>query len=220
MKAWMRVLKRDWYVLLILLAGFVLGACFYPSLPARVPVHWDASGHANGYGSRFTGAFLLPLTSLGMYLLFLVIPAIDPQSRNYRHFRGSYQIVKSLPAVILLIIQICALLAAAGVSVNIGMVSGIVVSALFIGMGAVMGRIRHNYFIGVRTPWTLANEEVWRKTHCFTGPVWMAGGFLNLILTVVSGRMEMIGFLIIMAVLVVLPVGYSYLAFRKIGGEK
>jgi uncharacterized membrane protein len=210
------ILKQDWYILLMILASFVLGAYFYPRLPARVPIHWDSAGHVNGYGSRFTGAFVTPLTNLGLYIVFLIVPAIDPRSKNYEKFRGSYQIIKCLLVAMLLVMQTCALLTATGVRININIVTGIAVSVLFILFGNVMGRFRHNYFVGIKTPWALANEDVWRKTHRLAGPLWVLGGIANLILTLLGNRFEAVGLIIIIVIIVVIPYAYSYLVFRKI----
>ncbi|HEX3025838.1 MAG TPA: SdpI family protein [Clostridia bacterium] len=219
MKKFNDILKQDWYVLIIILAGFIIGAVFYPRLPERVPIHWDMSGNVNGYGSKMTAAFLLPLINLGVYLLMLVSPKIDPRAKNYEKFKGSYQIIKCIPIAILMIAQISSLLFAVGFKVNIAMVSQIALSLMFIIIGNVMGRFRHNYFVGIRTPWTLANEEVWRKTHRFSGPVWVLGGLADLVLTLAAVRYQTIGFVIILAVMVIVPVVYSYLVFRRINSR-
>lgn len=211
-----KILKRDWYILLIVAAGFLLGAIFYQRMPARVPIHWDAQGHVNGYGSRFVGAFFSPLLSLGIYLLMLAAPYIDPRGSNYEKFKGSYQLIKCLVMVLLLFIYICASLAAIGVRINIALVASVGISFLFIVLGNVMGRIRFNYFVGIRTPWTLSNEEVWRKTHRFGGPVWVVGGVVSLLVAVLSGGAAIWAIVVITCVIAFIPILYSYLVFRNI----
>jgi uncharacterized membrane protein len=213
-------LKQDWYILLMILAGFALGAYFYPKLPARVPTHWNNSGHVDGYSSRFSGAFMLSFTYLGIYALLIIVPVIDPRAKNYDKFKGSFQMIKCLLLTLFLIIQTCALLVATGVHININLISGIAVSIMLIIMGNVMGRIRPNYFVGVRTPWALANEDVWRKTHRITGPIWVLGGIANLILTILGNRFEVVGFILILVVIVAFPYVYSYLIFRKMNRGK
>lgn len=213
-------LKQDWYLLLIVAAGFLLGVFFYPRLPARVPDHWNSAGQINGYGSRFSGAFFLPFMALGIYLLLCVLPLMDPHAKNYKKFRGSYQMIKCLLATALLIMQTCTLLTAMGVKISINIVSGIVVSVVFILIGNIMGRFRHNYFVGIKTPWTLANDEVWRKTHRFAAPVWVLGGLATLALTLFNDRLMGIGILLAVAVMTILPAVYSYLIFQRIDGEK
>jgi uncharacterized membrane protein len=211
-------LKKDWYILLLVAAGFALGAYFYPRLPDIVPIHWDSSGNVNGYGSRFTGAFLLPIINLAVYLLLVLVPHIDPRAKNYEKFQGSYQIIKSLVIAILLITQVCTNLIALGIRIDINLIIGIAVSLMLIVIGDVMGRFRHNYFVGVKTPWTLANEDVWRKTHRLAGPLWVIGGIANLVLTVLNREIEAAGLIIIVAAISIIPLVYSYIAFRKAGG--
>lgn len=211
-----KILKSDWYILLIVAVGFLLGAIFYQKMPARVPVHWDAQGHVNGYGSRFMGAFFLPLLNLGVYLLMAAAPYIDPRGSNYRKFKGSYQAIKCMVMVALLFIYICTSLAAIGMRINIAMVVSVAIAFLFIVLGNVMGRIRFNYFVGIRTPWTLANEEVWRKTHRFAAPVWVLGGIAILLFAILSGGMAIWSVIVIACAVALICVVYSYLVFRKI----
>lgn len=220
MKRIRRLLKNDWYILLMIVAGFLLGSFFYPRLPVSVPIHWDSAGHVNGYGSRAFGAFAQPCIALGLYLIFCVLPFIDPRARNYEKFNSSYQMVKCLIVMLFLAIQACMLLAGIGVKIDISIITSLSISILFVLLGNVMGRFRQNYFVGFRTPWTLANEQVWRKTHRFAGPVWVLGGLANLVLTLIGGDLVVIGGLIVVSVLVILPYIYSYLVFRHIGGDE
>lgn len=214
------LLKRDWYIWLMIVAAFLLGVIFYPHLPLKMPVHWDSSGHINGYSSREVGAFSMPCIATVVYLLFCVIPLIDPRARNYDKFKSSYQMIKGMTITIFLVVQICTILTGLGVKIDVSVIIGVAISVLFILLGNVMGRFRHNYFVGIRTPWTLASEEVWRKTHRLAGPVWVLGGFINLALTLFSGRMVVVGTLLVAAAMVLLPCIYSYVVFRLIGGEK
>ena len=209
-------LKKDWLILILILIGFALGAYFYPSLPDKVPTHWNASGEVNGYGSKFFGAFGLPAISLAMYLMFLVLPYIDPKKKNYAEFKSTYQFLKYLLILFFLGIEVMTLLIASGVIVNKPIFIQIMVSLLFILIGNVMGRFKHNYFVGIRTPWTLANEEVWRKTHRLAAPLWVIGGVLNILLAFTGISFNGIGFVVIIAVISIVPIGYSYLAYQQI----
>jgi len=213
------ILKRDWLIIILILLGFVLGAHFYPSLPDRVPVHWKANGEINGYGSKLFGAFGLPLINLGMYIMFLVLPYIDPKKKNYPNFDSTYQFLKYLLIVFFLGIQVMTLLIATGVLVNRPIIIQTMISLLFILLGNVMGRFKHNYFIGIRTPWTLANEEVWRKTHRLAAPLWVMGGILNILLSLTGVNLNGIGFIIVVAVISIVPMVYSYFAYQKIIGH-
>lgn len=161
---WQRV-RRDWPAWVVLIGGFVAGALLYPSLPERVPIHWNAAGEVDGYGSRLMGAFGLPTLNLGIYALLLFLPLIDPKRANYARFAGFYHGFRVLMVVFLGLMHVVALYAGLGRSVDMGLVTTLGVSLLFLYLGNSLGRVRHNYFMGIKTPWTLANEEVWRRTH-------------------------------------------------------
>ena len=211
------ILKRDWLIIILILLGFALGVYYYPSLPDRVPVHWNANGEINGYGSKLFGAFGLPLINLGMYLMFILLPNIDPKKKNYANFMSTYQFLKYLLIVFFLGIQLITLLIATGVVVNKPILIQIMISLLFILLGNVMGRVKPNYFVGIKTPWTLANEEVWRKTHRLAAPLWVVGGILNILLSLTGGtNLNGNGFIVIVAVISIVPIGYSYFAYQKI----
>ena len=210
------ILKQDWLMIIIILMGFALGAYFYPSLPDKVPIHWGMIGEVNGYGSKLFGAFGLPAISLATYVMYLVIPYIDPQKKNYADFKSTYQFMKYLIILFLLGIEVMNLLNASGVKVNVPIFGQIMVSLLLILNGNVMGRFKHNYFVGIRNPWTLANEEVWRKTHRLAAPLWVLGGIINIILAFTGTNFNGIGFMVILAVILIVPAVYSYFTYQKI----
>ena len=108
------------------------------------------------------------------------------------------------------------LLNASGVIVNRPIFIQIMVSLLFILIGNVMGRFKHNYFVGIRTPWTLANEEVWRKTHRVAAPIWVLGGIINILLAFTETNFKGIWFVAIVAVISIVPIVYSYIVYQQI----
>lgn len=210
------ILKKDWLIIILILVGFALGAYLYPSLPERVPIHWNANGQINGYGSKLFGAFGIPLITLGLYIMFLLLPYIDPKGKNYAGFTSTYQFLKYLIIVFSLGMEAITLLIATGVVVNRPIIIHIMVSLLFIFLGNVMGRFKHNYFVGIKTPWTLASEEVWRKTHRLAAPLWVIGGILSLLLSFVGSILNGTVFIVILAVITIVPVVYSYFIYRKL----
>jgi uncharacterized membrane protein len=211
-------LKKDWALILLILLGFILGIYFYPSLPDRVPIHWNIHGEVNGYCSRMFGAFGIPLMNLGIYLLYAALPYIDPKRKNYENFKPTYQFFKYIIIIFLVCLHMITLLYSTGVKVNISMFIQIAMSLLFILMGNAMGRVKHNYFMGIRTPWTLANEEVWKKTHRLAAPLWVAGGILNLILSLLGAGFY--GFIVIIIAISIIPTIYSYIVYQKMTNNK
>ncbi|WP_088226964.1 SdpI family protein [Desulfosporosinus sp. FKB] len=211
------LLKKDWPILILIVLGFAMGIYFYPSLPNRVPIHWNAQGQVNGYGSKLFGTFGIPVIILALYIMFVALPFIDPKRKNYRAFESTYQFLKYLLVVFFLGMQLITLLIASGRVMNQPVLIQVMVSLLFILLGNVMGRFKHNYFVGIRTPWTLANEEVWRKTHRLAAPLWVFGGILNILLALAGITFNGRGFILILAIIALVPIGYSYLVYHRLG---
>jgi len=207
-------LREDWPLLVLIVATFLVGAALYPHLPEQVPGHWNVAGEVDRYISRFWGAFLGPLVSLGIYLLMVFLPALDPRRQNYEKFGSTYRVLRlALPGVLLLI-YLLTLAAALGYQVRVGLVVQALVSVLFIIIGNVMGRIRPTFFVGIRTPWTLADEEVWRKTHRLAAPLWVLAGILGLAAAVLPPPWNALGLLVPLFLAAIVPVVYSYLLYR------
>lgn len=211
------LLKKDWPILILIVLGFAMGIYFYPSLPNRVPIHWNAQGQVNGYGSKLFGTFGIPVIILALYIMFVALPFIDPKRKNYRAFESTYQFLKYLLVVFFLGMQLITLLIASGRVMNQPVLIQVMVSLLFILLGNVMGRFKHNYFVGIRTPWTLANEEVWRKTHRLAAPLWVFGGILNILLALAGITFNGRSFILILAIIALVPIGYSYLVYHRLG---
>lgn len=210
-------IKREWPLLLLLFLSFVVAILLYPKMPAQAPIHWDAQGNVNGYGSREFGAFFLPGMNLGMYLLFLVLPRLDPRKENYAKFQGSYRIIRYAVHFLLLFVFLLTSLAALGVAVDISLWICVATTLLFIVLGSTMGKIRHNYFVGFRLPWTLANEEVWDKTHRLGGKLMIIFGVIGLIAVVVTSNEIRFVVLMTSIFLPMLVTGiYSYWYYKKI----
>lgn len=209
-------LKKDWFIIAIIIAEFIVAVLVYPHLPDRVPSHWNIHGQVDNYSSRFWGAFAIPLLSLGMYILMAVLPAFDPKSENYQRFAGAYQILKFVLVLFFALLYATILMAAMGHNVPVDRFVIIGVGILFMTIGNFMSRFRHNYFVGIRTPWTLASESVWVKTHRLGSKLWALGGLL-IVLTglVLGGEKGFIAFFVIIAALTVVPMVYSYLLFRR-----
>ncbi|MGB4482770.1 MAG: SdpI family protein [bacterium] len=207
-------LRQDWPLVALIATTFLVGAALYPHLPEQVPGHWNVAGEVDRYISRFWGAFLGPLVSLGVYLLMVLLPALDPRQQNYGKFGSSYRVLRLAIPAVLIIIYLVSLAAALDSQINVGMVVQALVSILFIIIGNVMGRIRPTFFVGIRTPWTLADDEVWRKTHRLAAPLWVLAGFLGLVTAILPPPWNALGLLVPLFLAAIVPVVYSYLIYR------
>ncbi|HHY78196.1 MAG TPA: SdpI family protein [Clostridiales bacterium] len=212
-------LKRELPLILIIILSFAISIYFYPMMPDRVPTHWNFRGEIDGYSGKFSGTFMMPIMSLIMYGLFLVLPVLDPKKNNYERFKSTYVFFRYLFHIFFLGMQTMIILAALGYKVDISRWVMFSISLLFMLMGNVMGRVKHNYFVGIRTPWTLASEEVWVKTHRMAAILWTVGGFIGAVLSLLKIGLAWI-LVTIAFIPTLIPVVYSYLLFNKISKTK
>jgi len=204
---------------IIVVISFIVGVLAYPHLPDQVPNHWNAAGEIDGYTNRFQGAFMLPLTLLGMFILFLVIPKIDPKRANFAKMGRVYWTVSFAFMLFMGVLYLGTLGVALGYIEELPSLIYIGIGALFIILGNYMGKVKHNYMFGIRTPWTLASEEVWHKTHRFSGPLWVIGGILFFFVGFLPAKWTMYWFMGIIIVIGLVPTVYSYLLFNKLKKE-
>ncbi len=197
-------------VAVMLIAGLAL----YARLPDPMPSHWNAAGEIDGYMSKFWGVFLLPLMTIVLVPLFLVIPHIDPLKANIAKFRGVFNWFIVVFVAYMLLVYALTMASALGVQFNMTIALLPVVGLLFIGAGYMMGKTKRNFFIGIRTPWTLSSETVWDETHKLGSKLFMLGGAV----TIVSAFLGEFGIWLMLAAMLIaalVPVVYSYILWRR-----
>ncbi len=207
-------LKKELPLILMIIAAFAISIYFYPMLPDRIPTHWNFKGEIDGYSGKLSGAYMLPVMNLAMYGLFIILPSIDPRRENYKLFSSTYIYFRYLFHIYFLGMHVIVIAAALGYNVDTGRLVMLAVSLLFMLMGNVMGRVKHNYFVGIKTPWTLASEEVWKKTHRLAALLWTIAGFLGAVFALLRVNLGWI-FIIILMVPALVPAIYSYIIFNK-----
>jgi uncharacterized membrane protein len=208
-------IKTEILPIIIIILMAILSYFFYQSFPDEVPMHWNIQGEVDDYGSKAMGAFLMPAMAFGMYLLFLALPLMDPKKERYKEFRKVYHIFKILLLSFFLIIYLLIATASFGYEVNIGAWVSAMVGILFILLGNYFGKIKPNWFMGIRTPWTLSSEEVWNKTHRLGGKVFILGGLTMALITLFPPAWQSIVFVVLILTIVLVPIVYSFLLFRK-----
>jgi uncharacterized membrane protein len=170
-----------WLMLLIVLALFAVSAAFYPQMPERVASHWNAKGQVDGYMSRFWGLFFLPILSTGLVALLLLVPRIDPLKANIAAFRGYYDGFIVLMLGFMLYIHILTILWNKELRFNMVQAMAPAMGALFFWAGVMIKHAQRNWFIGIRTPWTLSSDTVWNRTHAIGGRLFQIAGLLCLL---------------------------------------
>ena len=212
--------KTSTIISFILVAiSLIVAAVLWGQLPDPMPSHWNAAGEIDGYMSKFWGVLLMPVITTVMVGLFLLIPQIDPLKANIAQFRDIFNLFIVAFTAYMVYIYALTMAAALGYQFNMTYMLIPVVGLLFIGVGYLMKKAKRNFFIGIRTPWTLSNDEVWDKTHQLGSKFFMAGGFV----TIVSAFLGEVGFWIMMVAMLVTafyPMVYSYILFAQIEKRK
>ncbi|GAB4505859.1 MAG: SdpI family protein [Anaerolineales bacterium] len=168
--------------IILIAIAVVSSAMVYDRLPERVASHWNAANQVDGYISRFWGVSLMPLISAGMLALLLVIPHIDPLQANVEKFRPAFNGFITLMIAFLLYVHGLTLAWNLGYDrFDMGAALLPALGLLFIFVGFMMRQAKRNYFIGIRTPWTLSSDRVWDKTHRVGGMLFIASGLLALL---------------------------------------
>ena len=206
---------RKWISLLIVAAGFIASAVVYPRLPETIPTHWDFSGHPNGWSSRFWGAWLIPIFLLGMWALVRILPRIDPRGSNYAKFGGAFEAIIDTIMLFMLALHIVALRAALGHPMQMQRILPIGVGVVLIVIGNLLPRARPNWFVGIRTPWTLSSDRVWEKTHRFGGRLFVAGGVIITIASFLWVQEAHVILFVVMALVASSVMIYSYLEWKR-----
>jgi len=207
--------KREIFPVLLIAIAVAAGCYFYPRLPETVPSHWNYVGEVDGWSSRFTAAIGIPIMMAGMYLLFLALPLIDPKKEKYLLFGKVYRIFKNMILGFLLIIYFAVGLSGLGYSIPVGVLVPVMVGLLFIVLGNYLGKIKQNWFVGIKTPWTLSSEEVWNKTHRVGGKLFILAGVVIGATPFLPAYLRLPLFAFALAGLLGGTIGYSYLLYRK-----
>lgn len=198
----------------IILVSLIIGIYFYPQMPERMAFHWNLEGQADGYVSKSLALFFIPFLSVGLFLLFFAIPKIDPLKENIEKFRKHYDGVVVL--IILFLFYLHLLTISWNFDIRFGMIQALAPAfgILYYYLGILSGNVKRNWFIGIRTPWTISNEIVWEKTHKIGAPLLKACGVIAFLGLVFENFALYFIVLPILSVAVYTTV-YSYFEYRK-----
>ncbi len=174
--------KSHLIVLGLVAFSVVLTAIAYSGLPPVVPIHWNFHGQANGYAPKWILFLILP----GVAILYFLYPMLSPKRFAIESFKSTYLYIMVLVATFMTYLQCLVIWGSLGHRLDIGpaILGGICL--LFVLLGNVMGKVRRNFYLGIRTPWSLANEQVWNATHRFAARTYFATGIIGFVL-IVSG---------------------------------
>jgi uncharacterized membrane protein len=157
--------RNRWLGVWTLIVICAVSALLWFQLPERVVTHWNAGGMPDGWSSRTTAVLIGPGAIAVLTLVFQLLPFIDPRRANYPKFRDVYWLVANTFVLFVAVLHLAVLGSAVGARIDVLKVLAAALAGLLILLGNFFGRIQPNWFLGVRTPWTLDNPDVWRKTH-------------------------------------------------------
>lgn len=202
---------------LLILGGLLYSWYLYPILPDRIPTHWGLNGEVNGWMSREWGAFFGPGFNLVLFALLLVLPSISPRQFQVESFRRTYNYISVLILGMIQYFQVISLQAALHPGLDSGrwVVAGLMLTMGF--LGNVLGKVRRNFWMGIRTPWTLSSDAVWEGTHRLAARLLAAVGLLGGLAALLGAPLAVCFWALMVALL--LPVVYSLVLFKRLQGE-
>ncbi|GAG67882.1 unnamed protein product [marine sediment metagenome] len=202
-------------MIILILISMIATFFIYSSLPEKIPMHWNIKGEINSYGGKsfvwFTA--LLPLI---IYLLMIYVPEIDPKRESYKKHKKAYEILMNILVPFFIVVHWITIFSALGHQISVGRIIPIGVGILFIVIGNYMGQIRPNYTFGIKIPWTLANETVWKKTHRVGSFAFILSGLIFIIAGIINKPFSFILAISSIFVALIYTGVYSYLEYKKI----
>ena len=203
---------------LALLGALAFSIASYSRLPQRVPIHWNIEFEPDGYTSRWIAAVVVPLLFFLVPAVAWLLPRIDPRRTSYAQHRDTYWSVINLLMLLLAALQVFIVGMGLGWEIDAARVFPVLIGALFIGLGNLTQRLRPNWFIGIRTPWTLSSDEVWRRTHRLGARAMVAAGALLVLAGLQPTEwFRSAAWIAAIVIAAAIPAAYSYVLWRQLG---
>jgi len=206
---------RKWIAPLIVVAAVLITGSVFSRLPATIPTHWNFAGEVDGYSSRTWGAWALPVLLVFLWGMLKWIPAIDPRGDNYARFTGAFEGIIVLVMLFVFGSQMVILASSLGQPVSVDRLAPIGIGLLLMGVGNLLPRAKPNWFVGIRTPWTLSSDRVWERTHRVGGYFLVAGGALIVIAGIAVPALAFGTMITVCAASAIFLLIYSYIAWRQ-----
>ncbi len=202
-------------VMVLIALSLLAGVLLWNQLPDPMPSHWDANDHVNGYMPKVWGVFMIPLMAMGLLALFLIIPSIDPLKANIAQFRETFNLFITLIITFVFYVYGLTIVWSLGYQ-NFKMSAALLpfLGILFIFIGYLLRRAKRNFFIGIRTPWTLSSDSVWDKTHQVGSVLFMISGVFAFLGAFFGGETAFLLMLIPLIGSTLFLVVYSYILYR------
>jgi uncharacterized membrane protein len=207
--------KKSLYIIILLcLVALATSAWLYPLLPSQIASHWNIDGQVNVYMGKFWGVFLVPLIMIFLAALFQVLPRLDPTHHNPAELRQQLNSFTMVLVLFLLLIHGLVLAWNLGYEIAFGVVLPVFMGGLFYYLGELCLHVKRNWFVGVRTPWTLSSDAVWDATNQHAGKLFKACGIIA-ILSALIPQYSLWFVIIPLLATATYAVVYSYVEYKK-----
>lgn len=203
----------------LIVLAILIGIILYPRMPDEIAYHWNFRGQADGYIDSFWGLFMMPMLALVLYLFLITIPKIDPLKQNIEEFRSHYDGLMIVFVSFLLYIHLVVIFWNLNMKISMVQMLAPAFAVLFFYIGILTDNAKRNWFVGIRTPWTLSDDRVWAKTHKLGAKLFKAAGIISLA-GIFFPRWALIFSLIPVLLVVVYTNAYSYYVYQKLEKKK
>ncbi|MGW7898075.1 SdpI family protein [Staphylococcus xylosus] len=184
-------------------------------LPNEIAMQYNDDGSVSWSINKFLGALIFMGIVTFIYVYYLILPILDPKKRNYKSFTSTYSLIVTTVLIIVYFAEILIIVSNIGITMKPDIVINLILALLFIVIGNYFQKLRTNWFIGLRTPWTLSNEKNWKKTHRFTGRIYIILGLIFIIFTFLSVPTNWLVLILLVLFASVIPFIYSFIIYQR-----
>lgn len=203
-------------LLLVIVVTWFVALWYEPKLPEKIPTHWNIKGEIDGWTEKPWGVYLLPIISTITSMFLMLLPKIAPKGFKLASAKSTYELIVLIMAIFMLAVMVLTFEASLSQEVNVNQWIMVGVGTLFVIIGNYLSKVPKNFFLGIRTPWTLASDEVWYKTHRFSAWVFILSGLLTVIGAIF--QWPIIALIVILSSAGLIPVIYSLLVYKQVEG--
>lgn len=208
-------LKTEWFPISLILLAFFSSFWFFYLFPSTTPSSWGLAGQINNYSPAWLSAFLLPIASVFIYLLFIVLPIYDPKLKNAQDFAHTYHQLKDIVIVFLLSIYFLNSFTILGYPIDMTLWALLLTALLFFYLALILPKLPINWFFGIRTPWTLSSSLVWKKTHLLSRKLFLFSSFLIALSSISPSYIKSFLLFTSLFLVIFIPFFYSLILYRK-----
>lgn len=198
----------------VVVAAFVIAIAGIILMPDTIPTHFGPDGTPDTWGTKFS-VFLYPVVVLVITAMAEPMKKLDPKMENYERFHKYYYNFFFGFSIFFLVVEISNIAIALGAPINVGNIMCFTVGVFMLFLGNMMPKIKQNFFFGIKTPWTLADEEIWFKTHRLAGKTIALAGIVMMVGAFISGVGKLWVMIGAVLVMVLIPLAYSVIIFYR-----